>query len=84
MAAKKKSGAAKTVARKAGSTLSPATETAASGAMIEKDLAKASVTEHPALDTNPRKGVPAESNQIDLNDPTMDQAEAVAENLKNA
>ena len=81
MGAKKKSGAATTVAKKAGDKLSPATETAASGALVEPEIAKESVPDHPAVDANPRKGVPAESNQIDFNDPTKDQAEAVQENL---
>ncbi|PKB19652.1 hypothetical protein B0I00_1892 [Novosphingobium kunmingense] len=81
MTAKKTSGAATTVAKKAGSALKPATETAASGALIEKDLAEASVIDHPAVDANPRDGVPAQSNQIDFNDPTLSPEEAVAKNL---
>lgn len=78
----KKSGAATTVAKTSGDSLTPATETAASGAIVEPGIAKGSVIDHPAVDANPRAGVPAESNQIDFNDPTKDQAEAVAENLK--
>lgn len=86
MAAAKKSGAAKTVAKKAGDKLTPATETAASGAIVEPDLAKASVIDHPSVDANPRAGVPAESNQIDFNTPSAlkPEAEQVAENLKAA
>lgn len=86
MAARKSSGAAKTVAKKAGSKLTPATETAASGAIVEPDLAKASVIDHPSVDTNPREGVPAESNQIDFNTPSAlkPESEQVAENLKAA
>ena len=80
--AKKNSGAAKTVAKKAGDKLSPGTKTAASGAIIEKEIAEDSVPDHPAVDRNPRKGVPAESNQIDFNDPGKSPEKAVAENLK--
>lgn len=83
MAAKKRV-AAKTVASKAGDQLSPATVAAASGALVEPDLAKASVIDHPSVDTNPRAGVPAGSNQIDFNIPSalMPEAEQVAKNLK--
>ncbi|WP_156170089.1 hypothetical protein [Aurantiacibacter luteus] len=83
MAARKTSGAATTVAKKAGGKLSPATEAAASGAIVEPDLAKASVIDHPSVDTNPRAYVPAESNQIDFNTPSAlkDEQEQVAENL---
>lgn len=77
----KKSGAATTVAKQAGDNLSPATETAASGALIEPEIAAASVIEHPALDTHPRSGTPATSNQIDLNDPTLTPEQAVVKNL---
>lgn len=77
----KKSGATKTVAKKAGDKLTPAKKTAASGAIIEKEIAEGSVPDHPAVDRNPRSGVPAESNQIDFNDPTKSQKEAVEENL---
>ena len=81
MAAKKKSAAAKTVAKTAGDKLSPATETAPSGATIEPEIAEQSVPDHPAIDNNPRRGVPADANRIDLNDPTKDDAAAVEENL---
>lgn len=81
-AASKKSGAATTVASKPGESLKPATDTAASGALIEPDLATASVPDHPAVDANPRSGVPAESNQIDFNDPTLSDEEAVKKNLE--
>lgn len=81
--AAKKSGAATTVAAKPGDSLAPATETAASGAVIEPDLALASLPDHPSVDRNPREGVPAESNQIDFNTPSAlkPEAEQVAENL---
>lgn len=83
MAAKKKSGAAKTVAKKAGDDLKPATETAASGAIIEPAIAKESVPDHPAVDRNPRGDVPAESNAIDFNTPSAKKSaeEQVSENL---
>lgn len=80
--AAKKSGAATTVAKKAGASLKPATKTEASGALIEPDLAAQSVPNHPAVDANPREGVPAESNQIDFNDPTLSDEEAVKKNLQ--
>lgn len=57
----------------------PASEMEASGAVIEKD-AKDVNLKHPAVDANPRAGVP--ENQIDFNDPTLSQKEAVQENLK--
>lgn len=79
--ATKKKGAAKTVAEKAGDKLTPATETAASGALVEKEIAKESVADHPAVDANPRSGVPAQSNAIDFNDPGKSPADAVADNL---
>ena len=81
--ATKTRGAAKTVAAKPGNLLAPATATAASGAVIEPDLAAASLPDHPSVDRNPRQGVPAESNQIDFNTPSglKPEAEQVAENL---
>ncbi len=79
--ATKKKGAAKTVTKKAGDKLTPATETAASGALVEKEIAEESVADHPAVDANPRSGVPAESNAIDFNDPGKSSADAVADNL---
>lgn len=74
--------ASTTTAAKAGDKLGKATKTEASGAIIEPGIASASVIDHPAVDTNPRAGVPAESNQIDFNDPTLTQEEAVAANLE--
>lgn len=79
--AAKKSGAAKTVSKKAGDKLTPATTTAASGAIVEREIAEGSVPDHPAVDNNPREGVPAESNQIDFNNPRKTQEQAVKENL---
>lgn len=83
MTAKNTSSAATTVAKKAGDDLSPATEAAASGAIIEPGIADASVIDHPAADANPREGTPPESNQIDFNMPSAikPQEEQVAEKL---
>lgn len=55
----------------------------ASGAIIEKKAKDAVDMSHPAVDNEPRAGVPEDSNKIDFNDPTLSQAEAVAKNLKN-
>jgi hypothetical protein len=63
-------------------TLTPATDVAASGAMIEPTIVERIDTSHPAVDNEPRKGAPKLSNQIDFNDPTLPQAEAVEANLK--
>lgn len=64
--------------------LSPATsdDIEASGAMVEPTIKDRIDTKHPAVDDEPRKGVPATSNQIDFNDPTITGAEAVEQNLK--
>ena len=61
--------------------LAPATEVAASGALIEPAIAKGVDTSHPAVDANPRATSTAEMNQIDFNDPTLSPEEAVAKNL---
>lgn len=63
--------------------LAPATDVAASGALIEPTIVERIDTNHPAVDNEPRKGAPKVSNMIDFNDPTLTQAEAVEENLKN-
>lgn len=62
--------------------LTPATDVAASGAMIEPEIVERIDTSHPAVDNEPRKGQPKVANQIDFNDPTLTEAEAVAQNLK--
>lgn len=62
--------------------LKPATDVAASGAFIEPTIVERIDVDHPAVDNAPRKGAPKSSNQIDFNDPTIDQAEAVARNLR--
>ncbi len=63
-------------------TLTPATDVAASGAMIEPEIASRIDTSHPAVDNEPRKGQPVIANRIDFNDPGLGESEAVAENLK--
>lgn len=64
--------------------LSPATDVAASGAFIEPEIVERVDTSHPAVDNAPRKDQPAVSNQIDFNDPTVSEAEAVEHNLAAA
>lgn len=66
---------------KAAGSLKPATEAEASGALQEPTIAEQIDTKHPAVDDEPRKGLPPESNQIDFNDPTISGAEAVRRNL---
>lgn len=63
-------------------TLAPATEFDASGAIIKPEIVERVDLSHPAVDDNPRKGQPKVANQIDFNDPTLTEADAVAENLK--
>lgn len=62
--------------------LTPATDVAASGAMIEPTIVERIDTSHPAVDNTPRKGQPVIANQIDFNDPKLTEAEAVEQNLK--
>lgn len=61
--------------------LKPATDVAASGALIEPEIVERIDTSHPAVDNEPRKGAPRVSNQIDFNDPTLTPEQAVEENL---
>lgn len=61
--------------------LTPATDVAASGALVEPEIVERIDTEHPAVDDEPRKGASEESNQIDFNDPTLSPEEAVLRNL---
>lgn len=63
--------------------LAPATDVAASGAMIEPTIVERIDTSHPAVDNEPRKGQPVISNRIDFNDPTKADDEAVADQLKS-
>ena len=51
----------------------------ASGAI--NDIGKID-TDHPAVDDTPRSSAPAASNNIDLNDPTLSQTEAVSKALR--
>ena len=63
--------------------LTPATDMEASGAFIEPEIVARIDVDHPAVDNNPRAGQPAIANQIDFNDPRLDNAEAVETNLKS-
>ena len=62
----------------------PATEVAASGAFIEPAIVAAVDVAHPAVDNNPRAGVPAYANAIVFNDPTPSGADIVERQLKRA
>jgi len=62
--------------------LKPATDVAASGALIEPTIVERIDVDHPAVDNTPRKGQPVVSNLIDFNDPTKTDEETVANNLK--
>lgn len=64
--------------------LTPATSVAASGAFIEPEIVERIDVDHPAVDNNPRRGQPAIANQIDFNDPHLDNADAVERNLDQA
>lgn len=55
-------------------TLTPATEVAASGAMIEPTVVERIDTAHPSVDNEPRKGTSIASNQIDFNTPSALQS----------
>ncbi|WP_416463195.1 hypothetical protein [Sphingomonas sp. VDB2] len=50
--------------------LAPATDVAASGALIEPTIVERIDTAHPAVDNEPRKGATIASNQIDFNTPS--------------
>lgn len=64
--------------------IAPATEFEASGAVIEPAVVEEVDMKHPAVDDNPRAGTSVEQNQIDFNDPTKTQEEAVVDNLKSS
>lgn len=66
--------------------LAPATEVAASGALIEPEIAKSVDLAHPAVDANPRERSTPEMNQIDFNNPSAitPPEESVEENLGDA
>jgi hypothetical protein len=61
--------------------LQPATDVAASGALIEPTIVERIDTAHPAVDDRPRAGQPVASNRIDFNDPAKAGSDAVAEAL---
>lgn len=63
--------------------ISPATEVAASGAFIEPEIVARIDVDHPAVDNHPRKGQPKIANQIDFNDPNLENAAAVDKNLQD-
>lgn len=52
-----------------------------SGAILEPDAASKVDVDHPAVDNNPRAGTSVSQNQIDFNDPSLQDAEAVMDNL---
>lgn len=52
-----------------------------SGAILEPDAASKIDVDHPAVDNNPRAGTTVRQNQVDFNDPSLKDAEAVAEQL---
>jgi hypothetical protein len=62
--------------------LTPASDVAASGALIEPEIVSGIDTDHPAVDNTPRKGQTVLANQIDFNDPTLSPDAAVAANLQ--
>jgi len=64
--------------------LAPATEVAASGALIEPAIATGVDTAHVAIDDNPRERATADMNRIDLNTPSAlaSQEEQVVDHLK--
>lgn len=54
----------------------------ASGAFQEPEIKDRIDVDHPAVDNKPREGVRKVDNQIDFNDPTKTDEQAVADNLK--
>ena len=64
--------------------LAPATDVAASGALIEPGIVAAIDTAHPAVDDNPRAASTPDMNRIDLNTPSalVSEEEQVIEHLK--
>lgn len=64
--------------------LTPATDVAASGAMIEPEIVSRIDTKNASVDDNPRKDSTPDMNQIDFNVPSGVQSpeETVEENLK--
>jgi hypothetical protein len=64
--------------------LTPATEVAASGAMIEPEITKRIDADHVSVDNNPRKGSTPDMNRIDFNIPSgvQPEHETVEQQLK--
>lgn len=58
--------------------LAPATVVTESGALMEDTIKQRIDLTAPAVDNEPRKGLPPESNQIDFNDPRTDDQIAAA------
>ena len=65
--------------------LAPATEFAASGAVIEPAIVDRVDMSHPSVDDNPRAASTPEMNAIDFNEPSAltPQEQMVEDNLKN-
>jgi hypothetical protein len=81
-----KGGAGKAAPIKDGAEkLAPATNFAASGAVIEPAIVDRVDMNHPSVDSNPRSNSTPDMNRIDFNEPSAltPQEEAVADNLKN-
>lgn len=54
----------------------------ASGALVESGALDEIDVKHPAVDNNPRAGTTVRQNQIDFNDPTLTDRQAVAQRLE--
>jgi hypothetical protein len=80
MSVKKSAATAATVAKTADkpANIAPATEFSTSGAAQQVPPIDMS---HPAVETDPREGTSVQQNQIDFNDPTLSDADAVAQQL---
>lgn len=63
--------------------LAPATDVAASGALIEPTIIERIDTSHVSVDNEPRKGATKDMSRIDFNEPSglQSQEEMVVENL---
>jgi hypothetical protein len=64
--------------------LTPATEIAASGALVEPEILTGVDVDHPSVDNAPRKDSTVDMNRVDFNEPSGLQSpeETVEENLK--
>lgn len=54
----------------------------ASGALVESGALDEIDVKHPAVDSNPRANTTVRQNQIDFNDPTLSDRQAVAQRLE--